>query len=156
MTEALYSIDEIAKLGGVSRRTVRYYVHEGLMPPPIGLGRGSRYDDIHLRQLIRVKFLQEKGQSLEEIRQTLARRSGNLPRAAHQLPPRVALEVFADLADADLPAAKAETDDNATALWRRLRIGDGVELHVATDVRMPPEREIEFLTRWVRTHFTRR
>lgn len=156
MTDELYSIDEIATHGGVSRRTVRYYVQEGLIPPPIGLGRGSHYDETHLRQLIRVKFLQEEGQSLDEIRQTLARRSGNLPRAAHQLPPRVAMAMFADLATAEMPAASAKTDDNATALWRRLRIGDGVELHVATDVRMPSEQQMEFLTQWVRTHFTRR
>ena len=62
--------------------------------------------------------------------------------------------MFADLADAEMSAVSARTDDNATALWRRLSIGDGVELHVATDVRMPSEPQMEFFTQWVRTHFT--
>ena len=35
-----YNIDELADLGGVSRRTVRYYVQEGLLPAPLGVGRG--------------------------------------------------------------------------------------------------------------------
>ena len=38
MSDALYAIGELADLGGISRRTVRYYVQEGLLPPPRGLG----------------------------------------------------------------------------------------------------------------------
>jgi DNA-binding transcriptional MerR regulator len=37
---ARYGIDELAELGGVSRRTVRYYVQEQLLPPPLGVGAG--------------------------------------------------------------------------------------------------------------------
>ena len=33
--EGRYDIDELADLGGVSRRTVRYYVQEGLLPAPL-------------------------------------------------------------------------------------------------------------------------
>jgi len=32
-----FSVGELAELGGVSRRTVRYYVQEGLIPAPLGL-----------------------------------------------------------------------------------------------------------------------
>ncbi|MBA2355458.1 MAG: MerR family DNA-binding transcriptional regulator, partial [Acidobacteria bacterium] len=38
-----YAIGDLAALGGVSRRTVRYYVQGGLIPPPEGLGRGNHY-----------------------------------------------------------------------------------------------------------------
>jgi DNA-binding transcriptional MerR regulator len=37
----LYAIGDLAELAGVSRRTIRYYVQEGLVPAPLGLGRGS-------------------------------------------------------------------------------------------------------------------
>lgn len=36
----------MAELGGVSRRTVRYYVQEGLLSAPLGVGRGRHYDTV--------------------------------------------------------------------------------------------------------------
>ena len=53
-----YSIAEFAERGGVTRRTVRYYVQRGLLDPPEGAGRGARYTDAHLRRLERVRTLQ--------------------------------------------------------------------------------------------------
>ena len=76
-----YAIEELATLGGVSRRTVRYYVQEGLIPPPLGLGRGNHYTPEHLEQLLRVKALQENGRTLVEIRRVLDRMP-NRPSAA--------------------------------------------------------------------------
>ena len=46
-----YSISELAEEAGVSTRTIRYYVSEGLLPPPVGAGPNSRYTDAHLHQL---------------------------------------------------------------------------------------------------------
>ena len=67
-----YGIKELAELGGVSRRTVRYYTQEKLLPPPLGVGRGRHYGRQHLGALLKVKSLQEAGQTLEEIRRTLS------------------------------------------------------------------------------------
>ena len=69
--EPRYAIGDLADLGGVSRRTVRYYVQEGLLPTPFGVGRGNHYGPEHLNQLLRVKALQEAGRTLDEIRRTL-------------------------------------------------------------------------------------
>src|SRR6266404_5771758 len=68
MTSPNYSIVELAELGGVSRRTVRYYVQESLLPPPLGVGRGRHYGSEHLARLLAVKAMQEQGMTLEEIR----------------------------------------------------------------------------------------
>jgi len=72
--EPRYAIGDLAELGGVSRRTVRYYVQEGLLPAPLGVGRGNHYGPAHLERLLNVKALQENGRTLDEIRQALRQR----------------------------------------------------------------------------------
>jgi hypothetical protein len=62
-----YSIGELAERAGVSRRAVRFYVQRGLLPEPVGVGRGAHYTDEHLRRLKEVKELQLRGMSLLEI-----------------------------------------------------------------------------------------
>ena len=69
-----YSIGELADLAGVSRRTIRYYVQRGLVPPPLGAGRGHYYTGEHLQRLLSIKLLQDRGLSLEEIERQLAGR----------------------------------------------------------------------------------
>jgi DNA-binding transcriptional MerR regulator len=132
VTQAVrYAIGDLADLAGVSRRTVRYYVQEGLLPAPFGLGRGNHYGPEHLDRLLRVKALQEAGRSLDEIRRALGQRA---PRAASnsELPP---------------PAPVERT------LWRRLRLTPGVELHVAGNIRLPPPGKLNDLAGWCRSHF---
>jgi len=69
--EKSYSIQEIVQASGVPRRTVRYYVQRGLLPPPEGAGRGHFYRPEHLDRLLTIKDLQARGLSLEEIRARL-------------------------------------------------------------------------------------
>ncbi len=127
-----FAIGDLATLGGVSRRTVRYYVQEGLIPPPLGLGRGNHYTPEHLKQLLRVKELQEAGRTLEEIRRTLGQKGERAtrkpPAGEEQPPPR--------------------------SLWRRMRLAPGVELHVASTVRLPPPAKLREFAEWCRLHFT--
>jgi len=129
-----YGIADLAELGGVSRRTVRYYVQENLLPPPFGLGRGDHYGPAHLDRLLQVKALQEAGRTLEEIRRTLggppARRAEIAELSAsprHEPPPR--------------------------ELWRRLMLADGVELHIAGNVRLPASGRLAELAAWCRENF---
>ncbi|MBI2298042.1 MAG: MerR family transcriptional regulator [Armatimonadetes bacterium] len=70
-SEGRYSIADLAAEAGVSRRAVRYYVQQELLPPPRGRGRGSHYGEEHLERLLRLKTLQESGASLERIRRLL-------------------------------------------------------------------------------------
>jgi DNA-binding transcriptional MerR regulator len=67
-----WSIGEIAKLAGITPRTVRYYVELGLLPPPDGLGRSAGYGQEHLDRLLVIKRLQADRFSLDEIRAQLA------------------------------------------------------------------------------------
>ena len=130
MSDARYAIGELADLGGISRRTVRYYVQEGLLPAPLGVGRGDHYGREHLDRLLQVKALQEAGGTLEEIRLALA--GGPAPEAAR---------------------VREETHPLPPTMWRRLELLPGVELHVSGDVRLPPPGRLRELAAWCRTYF---
>ena len=126
-----YAIGDLARLGGVSRRTVRYYVQEGLIPPPLGVGRGNHYGAEHLERILQVKALQEAGRTLEEIRHTSA-------------------DVEAD-ASAEQRVAMPKIE---RSLWRRITLAPGVELHIAGDVRLPAHGRLQDLSEWCRRHLT--
>jgi DNA-binding transcriptional MerR regulator len=71
------SIDQLATLGGVTRRTVRFYVQKGLLPGPIGAGRGATYTADHLQRLIRIRDLQAAGVPLSAMEEDFARGSAS-------------------------------------------------------------------------------
>jgi DNA-binding transcriptional MerR regulator len=63
-----YTAEQLAQLSGVTLRTVRYYVQEGLIDRPEARGPGAHFTDRHLRQLKRCQLLQDWGFDLETIR----------------------------------------------------------------------------------------
>jgi DNA-binding transcriptional MerR regulator len=125
-----YGIDELAELGGVSRRTVRYYIQEALLPQPLGVGRGNHYTRKHLDALVRVKSMQEAGLTLDAIRQSL---SGKPATTASAQAPQATLR----------------------SVWRRFTLGPGVELHVRGDAHAPPASVLEGVAEWYRAHHGR-
>ena len=46
-----YSITELEKHTGLTRRTIHYYTKEKLIPPPDGTGGGAKYGEEHLLRL---------------------------------------------------------------------------------------------------------
>ena len=115
----------------MTRRTVRYYVQQDLLPAPLGVGRGRHYGPKHLAQLEAVKALQERGLSLDEVRQELERGPGGgaapKPASLPEPPPKTA--------------------------WTRLEIVPGVELHVSGQRRLPPPGRLRELAEWCEIHF---
>jgi len=61
------TIAQLAELAGVSRRTVHFYVQQGLVDAPEERGRGSFYTGRHLEQIKRVLSLQREGLPLRQI-----------------------------------------------------------------------------------------
>jgi DNA-binding transcriptional MerR regulator len=108
MTDRM-SIDELADQAGLTRRAVRYYVQQKLLPPPLGVGRGKHYDATHLERIRRLRELQTAGYALDDIRRILD--GGEAPEPA--------------------PTARAKLRPTGEAeLWTRLKISDGLELHL--------------------------
>lgn len=64
------TIQELAKRAGVTPRTIRYYVEQGVLPPP-GRGRPAEYSDDHVLRLALIRRLKDQYLPLEEIRETL-------------------------------------------------------------------------------------
>ncbi len=71
-TEARYSLAELARVTGVTPRTVRYYIAQGLLPGANDAGPGASYDADHLARLRLIRELQRQHLPLAEIRTRLA------------------------------------------------------------------------------------
>ncbi len=81
MTALSFSLDDLATLAALPKRTVRYYIQLGLLARPVGETRAARYLPSHLDALLRIRQLTEAGISLERVREVL---SGTPPA----VPPR--------------------------------------------------------------------
>jgi DNA-binding transcriptional MerR regulator len=75
MPQAAYAIGDLARLTGLSVRTIRYYLSQGLLPSPGEAGPGAHYGEGHLNRLRLTKRLQEQHLPLAEIRSRLGQLS---------------------------------------------------------------------------------
>lgn len=113
MKDEPLSIDDLAHAAGLTRRAIRFYVAQKLLPPPSAPGRAATYSRAHLDRLQQIRTLQSHGHSLDQIRQILDGRA---------VPPVIAAATRAAPAP---PAFRAR-------LYQRLQLLDGVELHLDT------------------------
>ena len=98
-----FTLDEIAALAELPRRTVRYYIQLGLLDRPVGYGKGAHYTHQHVEQLMLIRKWQLAGLSLERIAEVL---KGN--------------------SDGALPPAPRRT--GTVEVWSHLVVADGVEV----------------------------
>ena len=142
-----YTARELAALCGVSERTVRYYVEEGLLPPPASRGRGANFEADHLTRLRLIRAMQQAGNDLESIRDYLREMERELGRTGATF--EAALAVWSARTE------EAAWREKLTRHWatpdvaHRYRIAEGIELLV--DLRATPHpgrmREIVRLIR---------
>ncbi|MGW1745862.1 MerR family transcriptional regulator [Streptomyces sp. NPDC002092] len=62
-----YRMEELARLAGITVRTLRFYRERKLIPPPRREGRIAWYDDHHLARLHTIAALLERGHTLTGI-----------------------------------------------------------------------------------------
>lgn len=144
-----YSIGGAAKEAGVTPRTIRFYIAEGLLQTPGGPGQRRAYGHEHVSRLRLIKRLQTEYLPLKEIK----RLTGNLsPEEMETLlvsreSPRLVLEgraAWPSEGEGPLSPRVAEhriayrvrMNDSASAkpapalgLWKRVVLAPGIELH---------------------------
>lgn len=141
------TLDELARETGLTPRTIRFYIGQGIVPAPRNRGRGASYDSDHLAALRRVIELRAQRFRLEEIRSMLG---GGVERTPLERPNLESsrLEESADGWLEGRPdthagdsvrqyisqalAQRAGTPPAPPRAFTRHDIVDGVELHIAT------------------------
>jgi len=120
-----YDLAELAATAGVTPRTVRYYVQQGLLPSPSTRGPGTRYEQAHLDRLQLIKQLQRQHLPLAEIRRRLEalddQEVRDLVQAPPPEPPRTsALEYVRDVLASHPASAPAPAPGPAPAFVARV------------------------------------
>lgn len=98
-----FTLEDIAALAELPRRTVRYYIQLGLMDRPHGIGKGAYYTHQHVEQLLLIKKWSQAGLSLERIGEVMKQPAAGL------LPP-------------------APRRSGTVEVWSHLVVDDGVEV----------------------------
>ena len=98
------SLEQLAALTGLTIRTVRYYIQQGLVSRPEGAKRGAYYQQRHVQELLMLRRWTDAGLSLDRIREL---RAG----APEETAPRQARAGMVEV-------------------WSRITLADGMELHL--------------------------
>ena len=151
-----YRLDELAEATGVTPRTIRYYVAEGLLPSPQGAGPATVYTVGHRDRLLLIGQLKARGIPLRDIRRRIAPLSDAKVRAelasydasiaevgastapdtagerAHETPPSGPLSPY----PAPVPAESGSNQSEVVhEHWERIILAEGIELHIRADRR---------------------
>ena len=127
MEHQSYRLGELADAAGVSPRTVRYYIAQGLLPSPGRLGAGTRYGTEQLDRLQLIRHLQDQGLSLAEIRDRLEPKATPTLAEAGWPPLEPALAMLPAKNPAPSPPPRPQV---ARSVWERIALAPGVELNV--------------------------
>ncbi len=67
-----YTLSDLERETGVTARTIRYYISEGLLQPAYGRGPSATYDPDHLLRLQLINRLKDERLSLRDIKERLS------------------------------------------------------------------------------------
>ena len=159
-----YTLQDLADLTGVTARTIRFYVAQGLLPSPGRLGPGVTYGSGHLARLRLIRQLQREHLPLAEIRARLESLDDAAVVAiveAPSTPPSSGSAadyirgVLAKSRVADMPAAyslvapslpaPSETPPADRSQWDRVVLVPDVELHVRRPLTRHLNKRVERL-----------
>jgi DNA-binding transcriptional MerR regulator len=139
-----YTASTLGALCGVSARTVRYYVEEGLLPPPSGRGRGANFEDDHVTRLRLIRAMQQAGNDLDTIREYLRELESELRSRGATF--EGALAVWSGRDERAAWAEQMRSTWTAPMPLHRYRVAEGVELLIDATVAPAPARMREILT----------
>ena len=147
MKQKQYTIQELSELTGFSRRTIRYYIQEGLLEPPAGRGRGGYYYDSHLQLLSKIRGLQRQGLNLSSIAQILREAEAetldtikiNIEKKS--LLSKFHCEVIAEAIPEETPQSPSRQ------VWIQYPLADGIALNVRRDIDIQQRKKIDQILR---------
>jgi Ca-activated chloride channel family protein len=144
-----FSLAELCDVVGESPRTVRYYIQQGLLPPPAGAGPVATYGPEHVDGIKAVRAMQRQHLPLATIRGRLEASRDEQPSAPDDATSYVqaALGLKGPPATATPPAFTQHT-------WERHLLTRDVELHVRRPLSRVDNRRVDQLLAFARTLFT--
>ena len=156
-----YDLNELSDRAGVTPRTVRYYIQQGLLPAPDAQGPSTRYGQGHLDRLLLIRQLQKEHQPLAEIRAQLeGLRDQDVKRVLSTSRPSRRPSSAVDYVRSVLgsaatvsrsaPAALASEPESrpsspSKSQWERIALAPDVELHVRRPLTRDANRRVEKL-----------
>lgn len=179
LVEPPLDLAELADRAGVSPRTIRYYIQEGLLPSPEARGPGAHYGPEHLDTLRIIKRLQYDHLPLAEIRRLLEE-AGRDPAALSTVSRAAsdrrtsALDYIRDVRGstqgesrhhahplgalggglaAREPAPEWKPKHRVRSQWERVNLARDVELHIRRPLSREQNKQIERLLQAAREIF---
>ena len=141
-------LTELADRAGVSIRTVRYYIQQGLLAKPEARGPGAHYTEEHLERLLLIKRLQKEHLPLSEIRRAIetgAAESAS-PVSARDYIKAVLGKNEDRPSEPLIPYSPAEPPSTSTrSQWERVTLATDIELHIRRPLSRTMNRQVERL-----------
>lgn len=130
-------LDQLCAQTGLTPRTVRYYIQQGLIASP-GHGAQARYNDGHLQRLHLIRILQRERLNIPAIRKALAGLDDDAVAAmlAEREQGRQAVPP---------PQAEAPAETAPRSQWERITVSPSVEIHVRRPLSRQDNRRLEEL-----------
>lgn len=158
-----YDLQELSAEAGVTPRTVRYYIQQGLLPAPEPQGPATRYGRTHLDRLRLIRQLQAEHQPLAVIRKRLEElRDEDVRRLVTSAPPSKAPSSAVDYVRSVLGGSPSRARSASPAMlsvsplavrppspgrseWDRISLAPDVELHVRRPLTRDANRRVQKL-----------
>jgi DNA-binding transcriptional MerR regulator len=115
-----YPISELEEQTGVSARTIRYYIGQGLLAPAYGRGPSATYDRGHLLRLLFIQRLKDQRYTLTQIKEHVSR-----------------------LTDEEIERMLGMAIETTEDLWRRIILHPDIEIHARVGTENEPDSLVE-------------
>ena len=160
------NLTDLVERTGISTRTIRFYIQQGVMPGPDGMGPKSTYHEGHLARLQLIRAWQEQFLPLAEIRNRLEKmddaevlvqvaklEDGTVPPAKSdsQSAAAYALNQLAK----PMSASAAQALAPAKFTWERISLSSDFEIHVRRPLSRADNRRLDQLLEVARTLFAK-
>jgi len=158
------TLKDLCEISGVSERTIRYYMANGILPPAPRSGPGVRYPVSHVTRIRLIRRWQDNQLPLDQIRKLLTGLDDvEVERMYQAEAPRVARdpEEIGSAADyvrkalgrgagplpspLQMPLSPPTEVAIARSQWERYTVDDDVEIHVRRPLPHSKNRRVEAL-----------